>query len=150
MKQKAIHLFLIVGILILPILFIFRSTTNLSVRYISIIFCIFSVLFSVFISSTLLKFIYKIFINFSKEILVEIQTLFLGYVFLNGLISFALKDTSFFRVYNVLNPTLIVFLSSLTIIYKNIYEKKKLAYAAIVFYITNCIFALIGVMMNYV
>lgn len=148
MKQKVIQFFLIVGILLIPILFIFRGNTDLSVRYIAIIFSVLSSLFSVFISSILLKFIYRIFINFSKETLDEIQSLFLGYIFLNSLISLALKDTTFFSVYNLINPTLLVFLSLITIIYNGMYGKNKLLYAATTFYIMNVIFALIGVMMN--
>jgi hypothetical protein len=148
MKQKVIQYFLLVGILLIPIFFIFRENTNLSVRYVAIIFSVFSILLSVFISSVLLKFIYKIFINISKEMLDEIQSLFLGYIFLNSLISLALKDTSFFSVYNVVNPTLLIFLCLITIIYNGIYEKNKLLCAATVFFIMNAIFSLIGVMMN--
>lgn len=148
MNQKVIQFFLILGILSISILFIFRGNSDLGVRYIAIIFSIVSSLFSVFISSILLKFIYKIFIKFSKESVDEIQSLFLGYIFLNSLIALALKDTSFFNVYNVINPTLFVFLSLVTIIYCGMYGKKDLLYAATVFYMINFIFALIGVMMN--
>lgn len=148
MKKKMIQVFLIFGILLVPILFIFRESTDLSVRYVAIVFSVLSSILSIFISSVMLKFVYRIFIKFSKESLNEIQTLFLGYIFLNSLIILALKDTTFFKLFNVINPTLLIFLWLLTIIYSKVYEKKKLLYAATVFYIVNIVFSLIGVMMN--
>lgn len=148
MKQKAIQVLLIIGILIVPILFVFQEDTDLSVRYIAIIFSIITTLFSVFISSAILKFIYKIFVSFSKESIDEIQTLFLGYIFLNSLLLLALKDAGFLTFINLLNPTLIIFLSVVTIIYYGLYGKKKLLYSATAFYTTNFLFSLIGVMLN--
>lgn len=149
MRQKMIQFLLILGILFIPILFILKESTDLSVRYIAIIFSVLSSLFSIFISFTLFKFVYKIFIQFSEKILAEVQSLFLGYIFLNSLVLFALKDAAFLNIFNVLNPILFVFLILVTISYATIYEKNKLLYAAAVFYTLNVIFALIGVMMNH-
>lgn len=125
MKQKMIQIFLIIGIVLVPIFFIFRESTDLSVRYIAIILSILSSLLSIFISLTMMKFVYKIFIKFSKESLREVQTLFLGYIFLNSLVILALKDTPFFKLINIINPTLLIFLSILTIIYSKPYGEKK-------------------------